>query len=223
MQYQTFLNRHLNTVFMLIVLLGTATLAALALAALLFAAVLLHTLIDAIIEVIQAVTDLYTHGDAITRLLLLVFLLFAGYKAAPRVFHFLRRQVDLSPYLRARTVNANARGPRQDGNPPQDDEDETAQATPADRHSQRKESPQQAEAGTQPIITPKPSAAQCKQTPPGANRVDRQGNGQPSGQPSRAYSHQAAKSQQPGRGKSTRKGHGQGDQKRLRKHHVTRS
>jgi hypothetical protein len=218
MQYQTFVNRHLNTVFMLIVLLGTATLAALALAAVLFAAVLLHTLIDAIIEVIQTIIALYTHGDAITRLLLLVFLLFAGYKAAPRVFRFLRLQVDLSPFLRARTVNASAADPHQRNQQPQDGEDEADQA--ADWYSPKPASAQQTGQDAEPIITPKPRAAQRKQAPQATSSAGKPGNGQPSAQTSRTHGHQATRPQQPGRGKPTRKGHGQGNQKRLRKHYV---
>ncbi len=214
MQYQTFMSRHLNTVFMLIVLLGTATLAALALAALLFAAVLLHTLIDAIIEVIQTITDLYTHGDAITRLLLLVFLLFAGYKAAPRVIRFLRRQVDLSPFLRARTVNGSAAGPHQRSQQLQDDEGGAAQA--ADWYSSKPASAQETRQDEEPIITPQPSGAQRKQAPQATSSARKPGNGQTS----RTHGQQATRPPQPGRGKRARKGHGQGNQKRLRKHDV---
>ena len=92
-------SRHLNAILVLVMMVGTATFAILALGVIIFATVLLHTALDAIIELAQTVIGLYTHGDALTRFLLLVFIFFLLWKAAPHVIRYVRCEIAACPFL----------------------------------------------------------------------------------------------------------------------------
>src|SRR5437870_2304831 len=77
----------------LVVILGTATLAILALGVLLLAALILKTLFDCLVSIVQTVNELVATGGPFVRLLLLAALLYLTWKAAPRALRFFRREM----------------------------------------------------------------------------------------------------------------------------------
>jgi len=85
--------RHLQSILALVVILGTATLAILALGVLLLAALLLKTLFDCLVSLVQTVNELVATGGPFVRLLLLAALLYLAWKSAPRVLRFFRREL----------------------------------------------------------------------------------------------------------------------------------
>lgn len=180
---RTISNHHLNTILVLVMLLGTATLAILALAAITFAAVLIHTAIDSLVEVVQTIIGLYTHGDPLTRLFILGCILLLCWKAAPYLVRYARRQIAAAPTLFARQ-KATWSGPAYVNADREDAEAETAQeaAQPDDQRHEQDGGPTTSPGGM----------TKAKSTSPRTNR--RSGNTRTThGQPSRAQMGMAAR------------------------------
>jgi hypothetical protein len=119
--------RYVQTILALVVILGTATLAILALGVFLLAALLLKTLFDCLVSLVQTVNGLVATGGPFVRLLLLVALLYLAWKAAPRVLRFFRREL---AWMQAQfTPSSPAPGKRQAEEGDVSEQDNTVEGT----------------------------------------------------------------------------------------------
>ena len=92
--FETFFSpRQVQRVLALTVVLGTLTLAALALGLLYLIVLLLKTIVECLLEVTRTVTEILTIGGPFARLLFVFLLLFLAWRATPYVLVWLRREL----------------------------------------------------------------------------------------------------------------------------------